>query len=142
MKITERAYKKLLECPFVPPELGGIIGGHGDLIDHVMFDTPPSDSNQTNYSPNTELLNRCIEDWRSQGIQWFGLFHTHAAQWTTLSSADLEYINTIVNSVLEDGESLLFPLVFPHEGIQWYLATKSNAGVRISEEIIIIQKET
>ena len=39
MKITNAIYDLIMQhCPLVPPETGGIIGGHGELITAVIFD--------------------------------------------------------------------------------------------------------
>lgn len=131
MKISSLIYEKLLESPLVPPEIGGIIGGRAFVIDNAVYDN--SNLNSNKYVPNVPFINRVISDWHNSGIEFYGIFHSHAPQWNTLSNVDVIYINKIMKSMPELIKSLLFPLIFPRDKIKWYKAEIVSENVCITE---------
>lgn len=143
MIITKNIYTKLLNCPRVPPECGGIIGsGHGNVITHVVFDKGCPPDAGIMYIPNTQFLNQTIKKWEKRGIKFRGIFHTHAPQWADLSNDDKVYIIDILNALPPSIEFLYFPLVFPDMQIKNYIARKNeNAFDIVDDDIEIIRKE-
>ena len=143
MQIKEEIYSQLLACPTVPHECGGIIGSkNGEIVTHAIFDN----NNKTNegivYIPNIQFLNQTIEEWAKCGIEFFGVFHTHALQWPTLSNGDKVYIIDILNAMPAAKQFLYFPLVFPGKKIKNYIAMKKENTVNIvDDDIEIIKKE-
>ena len=143
MKITEEIRTQLLNCPIVPPECGGIIGSdRGEIITHVFLDQGCPPEAGVMYIPDTQLLNQTIEQWRASGIQFRGIFHTHAPQWAELSNEDRVYITDIVNAMPPETDWLYFPLVFPGIRIKSHIARKNGSTVDIvDDDIEIIQNE-
>lgn len=131
MKISSKTYDLLLNTAIVPPETGGIIGGKNFLIDNIIFDS--KNSSVCNYIPNIVFINSIIKNWYDCGIEFYGIFHTHAPQWSTLSKEDILYINRIMKNMPESINSLLFPLVFPKEKIKWYKAEIISENVYVTE---------
>lgn len=143
MKITKNIYTKLLNCPRVPPECGGIIGSkHGDIITHVVLDKGCLSDAGIMYIPNTQFLNQTIAEWEKSGIKFRGIFHTHAPQWTELSNEDRVYIIDILKAMPASIKFLYFPLVFPGIQIKNYITQKTgNAFDIVDDDIEIIGKE-
>ena len=47
MKILKEVYEKMMACPGVPPESGGILGtSDGRIINHVLFDKGLQEDNE------------------------------------------------------------------------------------------------
>lgn len=93
MLISKEAYNKLINCPKVPPEVGGILMGIDSKVDTVILDEGIKTAHDPaiKYIPNVKNLNKWILTLNKQGKEFLGIFHTHAHQWTTLSNADIYY---------------------------------------------------
>ncbi len=138
MLITKEVFNKLINCPVVPPEVGGILLGNSSIIDIVIFDSgikEPGDSG-IKYIPDVKFLNRCISYYSKQEKEFLGMFHTHAPQWEDLSIDDIQYIKSVMNAMPSENECLYFPLVFPGENIKAYKAQKKSFQIIISNEEI------
>ena len=62
MKILKEVYEKMMACPGVPPESGGILGtSDGRIINHVLFDKGLQEDNEGMYYPDISFLNQTIE---------------------------------------------------------------------------------
>ena len=138
MKITSEIYKLLLECPQVPPEIGGILGGKNDIIEKMIVDEGKKSCIGIQYVPDVMFINKCIGEWDDLHIEFYGMFHTHLDRWKTLSDRDKEYIKRIMNVMPGQVEDLYFPLVFPKNKVKFFKAVKSNNKIHISEEKIEI----
>ena len=79
MEILYDVYKEIInKVPDQMPETGGILGGHKCLITKVIFDVGIKDNVQIcHYAPDVCKLNKCLSVWLKQGIELYGLFHTH-----------------------------------------------------------------
>lgn len=136
--ITKEAYNKLIDCPKVPPETGGVLLGFNSIVDTVVFDVGRNRANTSiiNYIPNVKFLNECISIFCSQGKDFFGIFHTHACQWDSLSSADIHYIKNIMNAMPTEIEHLYFPIVYPEKCVKPYKVSRYPNMFMIREETI------
>ena len=142
MKIQRGVYEQLLKCPQVPPETGGILGGNHSVIHTVRFDRGALHDPGVTYMPNTVFLNRCIKAWSTAGIDFYGIFHTHAQQWPTLSGADKGYVHKIMWALPSSVQELYFPLVFPGCTVKWFRAHKTPRNVYLSEIAVeIVEQE-
>ncbi len=139
MKISEYIYNQLLNLPFVPPETGGILGGRGRLIDHMVLDTEGGHANGS-YTPAVSFLNRSIHAWRKRDICFYGIFHTHLPNWIGLSQADVRYINSIMLAMPQAIDKLYFPIVHPTLSIESYMAKRVGNKVHIIHDDIEIIK--
>ena len=128
----------LLQCPQVPPEIGGILGGKDCVIEKMIIDRGKKSYVGIRYVPDVIFINKCIAEWEDLQIEFYGMFHTHLSRWETLSNRDKEYIGCIMNAMLDQVESLYFPLVFPQDKVKFFKAVKSNNKICISEEKIEI----
>ena len=142
MKILKEVYEKMMACPGVPPESGGILGtSDGRIINHVLFDKGLQEDNEGMYYPDISFLNQTIENWTENGIRFQGLFHTHAPQWPVLSNDDKFYIVEILNVMPSNIEKLYFPLVFPGQNIKAYIAKRQEGIIVIFDDNIeIVEK--
>lgn len=131
MKIFYKTYKRIIDesIPF-PPECGGIIGGRNGIICSVFFDISAS-MNSVSYTPNIKFLNESIKQWNINGIEFYGIFHTHACNWRTLSKEDENYIKSIMTCVSDYTDRLYFPVVFPRKEIISFMAEKTESGIDI-----------
>ena len=143
MKILQDVYMQLLACPTVPPECGGIIGSeNGRIITHLMFDRCLDVNEGIVYIPNTQFLNKTIKEWNACGIEFLGIFHTHAPQWPALSNGDKVYIVDILSAMPPDIQFLYFPLIFKKKKMKNYIAKRNGKAVNIvDDDIEIIKKE-
>lgn len=134
MKILKTAYDTLLNTtPPLPPETGGIVGGHDRIITEVYFDTgtyrlnPPSI-----YVPNIILLNEIIEDWNKAGISFYGIFHSHYSRDRELSTGDKRYIMEIMRVMPPQINRLYFPIILPGKTVLGYQASRWNSEIHIA----------
>lgn len=135
MLIKKATYNKLINCPKIPPEVGGILFGNDVIVDTVIFDlkrNQPIDL-ETNYIPNVEYLNLQISIFIKKGKDFLGMFHTHLPQWDSLSNIDIHYIKKIMKAMPAEIKWLYFPIVYPSINIRSYIARK------LKEEIIIVE---
>lgn len=142
MLISSDAYELLLEgCPPAPPESGGILGGKNgvvSLIEHDLGRFPP---NQGTYSPDVNRLNRQIGLWQSEGISFYGIFHTHPLWDKGLSGGDRAYIRRILISMPVGFDELLFPVVYPRRCILSYSARRTGNDVIVTEDSVQIIRQ-
>ena len=139
MKIFEDIYHKMIDCPSVPPECGGILGADREnTINHIRFDKGIRTGNGGVYIPNIPFLNRLIEEWAEDGIEFQGIFHTHAPHWPELSHDDRVYIIDILNVMPRNIMQLYFPLVFPGRNIKGYCVNRRNGITDIVDDDIEI----
>ena len=138
MNVKKEIQDIMLSCHKVPPEMGGIIGERYGIVDTVIVDLGVQGLKPGVYSPNIDFINQIIDEWCEVGINFVGIFHTHAKQWPNLSSSDQKYIEKIMCSMPQNVDKLLFPLVFPGEYIKWYIAEKQIEGIEIYESTINI----
>lgn len=139
MKIKREVYEKILySCPRVPPEMGGILGGHSETIDTAVFDEGEMISESAVYIPNVNKLNNVLAHWKKEGISFYGLFHSHLLGQETLSQDDIEYINRIMLSLPRTVSLLYFPIVIPKSHIIFYKAKNQNHNISISRDKIKI----
>jgi proteasome lid subunit RPN8/RPN11 len=136
--ISKEAYNKLINCPKVPPEVGGILMGIDSKVDTVILDEGIKTAHDPaiKYIPNVKNLNKWILTLNKQGKEFLGIFHTHAHQWTTLSNADIYYIEKIMNTMSDEIKYLYFPVVYPGEKVTSYKAQKKDLHIIINNEKI------
>jgi len=141
MKIYLDIYQQLLSCPAVPPETGGILGGKHGVVDQILFDQAKSIHDSGKYIPNVQYLNKMIDIWQIDGIEFYGMFHSHKMDWSTLSGDDKKYIRHIMESMPDVIHTLYFPLVFSGIGVKGFRAVRGVSGVYImQDDINIIEK--
>lgn len=142
MKLTDEIYQRMVSCPQVPPETGGIIGSSdGEIIDSLIFDFGLSNGNGGVYIPNVNFINQNIIEWAESGIKFYGIFHTHILQWSDLSNGDKTYITQILTTMPSGVNRLYFPLVFPNRNLKCYVAIREDNIVNIiNDDIKIIKK--
>lgn len=140
MKILKNVYDKIITAyPPAPPEHGGILGIKDGIICDYMHDSSNTQSVYAVYIPDTELFNRKIEKWMSEGTEFAGIVHSHIKDCRTLSSGDKEYITALFNSIPERIELLYFPVVTPHTGQMYsYAAVRTKDGITIMPDQIDI----
>ena len=127
-----------------PPETGGILGSHdNEFIDELIMDEPnPRTIKNCSYIPNISFLNKNIELWQSNNINFKGIFHTHYYGVKTLSCGDRKYIAEIMNSLPKSIKYLYFPIfVLPNRELICYKAVHENDTVFIEEEPLIIKEK-
>lgn len=133
MKILRAVYESLLcETPTLPPETGGILGGRCGTITHYRLDKGRCTlASPAHYQPDIELLNRVIQQWQSNKIDFHGVFHSHYPHDTELSFDDRKYITKIMLAMPPEICSLYFPLILPRRAMISYQANRYGSGVHI-----------
>lgn len=138
MKITRHSFEimdKMISAE--PPESGGILGSSdGKCITDVILDkTDQTASKCCRYEPNVDYLNECIAEWLDRNISFKGIFHTHFAGVATLSDADIQYIESIMQAMPAQIEYLYFPIfVLPERELVSYKAKKTGTKINIIRE--------
>lgn len=139
MKIREEIYNKILKCcPAVPPEIGGIMGQQNEVISFVEFDNGTMERDFAVYIPNVAKLNSDIEKWNSLGISFVGMFHSHPNGQETLSTYDIEYIESIYENMPENITELYFPIIIPRSHMVVYKAILKKQKVYLEKDKIEI----
>lgn len=138
MIILAEIYKKLIQCPSVPPEKGGIIGIKNDIVCSCFYDNNSLENDRAIYIPNVDLLNAKIRQWEKMNIRFGGMFHSHPVNQPELSSDDIEYILCIVEAMPANLKDLFFPIVLPGVKILSYKANCFNGSFHIYEDKITI----
>ncbi|MBQ8784707.1 MAG: hypothetical protein IJZ59_01515 [Alphaproteobacteria bacterium] len=134
LKINQNVYHSLLNnTPLPPPETGGIIGGKDGIITCYFADKGESSCDFYRYYPNTNNLNNIISFWEKNNIDFMGIYHSHPLRNDELSSADIKYINNIMNDIKDFKQKLYFPLVIPQTKLIGFCA------VNVADEIKIFQ---
>lgn len=140
MDITKEALFSIIDgFSNTSRETGGIIGAKKDkIVSCVIFDQARQpDQHPCCYSPNVEFLNKCIEEWQNDSIQFLGVFHSHLGNTSTLSEMDMQYIRKIVDSMPDPIKQLYFPVyVIPQKVLVVYCADKNG---RIQEEALVVK---
>lgn len=70
-------------------------------------------------------------------IQFCGIVHSHPAGQTTLSTADKQYIQTVLDALPFVAEKLYFPIVIPFSQLIPYSISK-NTGLIQMEDLEIV----
>lgn len=143
MKIFKNIYKNILdEMNPAPPEMGGIIGGINDCVTHFYVDKRITANKYCSYSPDVCKFNELIQSWQEKSITFMGVFHSHFYDVSTLSKADLEYIEKIMCAMPETVEYLYFPIVvFPQREMVIYKAKIVDTRLCITKENIIKEEQ-
>lgn len=130
--IITRQIKETVSLMFspAPPEQGGILGMKNGVISAFVLDNSEQKTESAEYSPNTQFLNRQIEKWADEGIEFCGILHSHPSGQTTLSGSDMEYIKELyhVNLWLE---KTYFPLIIDGCDMIIYAVEKSNGKIEV-----------
>ena len=125
--------------PTPPPEQGGILGIRDGSICEYFHDASHGCAHQAVYEPDTELLNRVIENWADDEICFAGIVHSHIAGQETLSADDVEYINVIFNAMPENITELYFPIIIPENStLVSFSAQRKNQNIIISTDDVQI----
>lgn len=129
-------------CPSAPPEVGGLLGSSQDgVIDNIYIDAGNSRTDCFQYTPNTAILNTVISEWEEAGISILGIWHTHpvSSEGLGLSSADKDYIASILYSIPRETPGLYFPVVFPeYEAIDVFWAKRGLEEIEINAEELAV----
>ena len=132
----------LMVCsvPDRPPEIGGILGRHEELVDEIVIDLPnPHIPKKCSYVPNISFLNGKIDIWAQNDIALAGIFHTHYFGVRTLSEGDKKYIQKIMSALPVCVEHLYFPIfVLPENELVCYKAVRQNGVVLIQKDDVVI----
>ena len=92
-------------------ECGGIFGmNKNGVITHFCPDCFSKQSDRNEYRPSVEWLNKVIQKWFQEGINFCGIIHTHPQGYRELSDADKLYAIRILecNPGLD---SIYFPII-------------------------------
>lgn len=140
MKIKNEVLEKIInEQRPIPPESGGILGGSNGIVTTFFFDDGEPSSKMCSYSPNTELMDKIIEDWQKDAILFMGIYHTHFWDVESLSEGDKFYIDLIMSCMPDSVNKLYFPLVlFPSKTIVPYYAIIDSGELYIEKDILEI----
>jgi len=134
-------YEELVAtCPQVPPETGGILGGHDGVIVSYEFDGVGAVRLDNSYRPDVQHLNNRIRTWEARGVEFMGIFHSHPVSERALSMPDRGYIWRIMTSMPSRISTLYFPLVFPTCDLLAYVATTLRGTVRIDEDAVSLSE--
>ena len=141
MFITAASYLKILCVPaHLQSETGGILGGRNQIIDRVCLDSGVySAAGSFTYTPNSALLNRCIQHWHFSNRSFMGVFHTHPNKpgYDRLSCGDIDYI-TFFMAVNPDFSILYLPIIIPGICMIPYYAIRSNGQIQIQKDSVHI----
>lgn len=140
MKIQKSTLEEIINTiPLVPPESGGLLGGTHQVITHFIFDSGTPLSNKYDcYVPDISFLNSVIRRWSEEGINFYGIFHSHFSNGIHLSNGDKRYITHIISAMPQYISSLYFPIILPRECMVVYRADRCRQEIHIVREEIEI----
>lgn len=138
MKILSNVYEKIIKCPSVPPETGGILGVKNGVICFLFYDNSLQKGNSAIYIPNVDYLNSKICEWREKDIDFGGIFHSHPVNQPELSVDDIEYIKIIFQEMPKSIKSLFFPIVLSNVKLVSFKAIRKEDTIHILEDTITI----
>ena len=126
LKIRKNTLLNMLQrLPEELPETGGIIGGKNYEITEYWIDTVSKEKCMCRYTPNVNAINKQIQKWCQNNIDFFGIFHTHYFGVRTLSKGDIEYMHKIMRVMPLSVNVLYFPIVvFPEKEMVLYMILK------------------
>lgn len=142
MQMTYEIYKEILSNVRTHlPETGGMLGGRENMVNKIIMDEGvPQQETKCSYVPNVALFNEKIREWKEQGVEFLGIFHTHFWSVSTLSQGDKEYIKNILRVMPPNKKKLYFPIVvFPEKKIvSYYCMYEDDELIIVNDEIEII----
>jgi len=142
MKITKEALEQIISTVGkAVPETGGILGAKKSIVCAFYFDNATSPSSE--YHPHTESLNRKLQKWSAQGIEFSGLAHSHPNGYNGLSESDIEAIKLIM-TVTNHRNTLYFPIVTNKDGeikVTVHKAVKNQSSITIQRDKITVTTE-
>ncbi len=137
MQILKEIYNEVVfSTPYPPPESGGLLGGRNGTVTLFVGDNGCNSKTLYKYEPNTVFLNKTINAWLCNDIDFMGIYHSHPYKCETLSNADIEYIRKIMKSVSGYTDRLYFPLVIPKKKIIGYYALIVANEIQIFQDAI------
>ena len=78
--------KSPISIPYSSAYEYSFLGGQNGIISNCCFDKGQCTlTSPAHYQPNTDFLNQVIQEWKTCGIQFYGLFHSHYSHDTRLS---------------------------------------------------------
>lgn len=84
-------------------------------------------------------MNELIYEWEQNGISFYGIFHVHFHNVSTLSESDIAYIERIMNAMPIGINKLYFPVFcLPDAKLVPYFAERSESSVKIKKDKLII----
>lgn len=89
--MTKEVYDQILDTIAAqPPETGGVLGRKNGIICKYFYDGN-ADINQYRYVPNVEKINKILDQWLKDDIEFAGIIHSHPEDVNELSYADIHY---------------------------------------------------
>ena len=126
--------------PCEPPETGGILGGSGGVVTCSVLDVGKAGGPPCSYTPDVAFLNRQIQEWFKDGIEFMGIFHVHFGGAASISAGDKMYIEQIMKAMPEEITCLYFPIILmPEREVVVYQASMDDGGIQIKREEIVYQ---
>ncbi len=140
MKIEKRILDEIINrTPALPPESGGILGGQNGVVTRYCADAGVAHM-PARYAPNVDMLNAAITQWRTEGVELYGIYHSHYAKDRMLSKGDMAYIERLMGSLPPSIRSLYFPIVLPRKKVIVYRADRAGGMLCIVCEKIEINE--
>lgn len=134
MNILKCVCTELLSIDASENETGGILGGSNGIVTKFLPDKNKPVKESYMYIPNIHYLNAVLEKWQRDGVEFYGIFHTHPTGQTTLSEDDRMNIKTIMFSLPESVKKVYFPVIIPNENIYPYAAERVKNEINIHPE--------
>ena len=103
------------------------------IVCRFAFDAGSADTGE--YIPDTDRLNRLLEEWYREGVAFCGMVHTHIGGCRALSREDTESIRAIYRAMQK--ECLYFPIA-TFDGEEMALSVYRIDGNGIREETLDI----
>ena len=140
MKIGKHIFSEIVNIKTdISVEIGGILGGDGDVVRIHYLDRGLQSGRVCSYTPDVTLLNAIIAEWQANDIQFMGIYHTHFHDVQTLSEGDIRYIHKIMKNMPDILEKLYFPIVtLPGRNVISYVATRESGVVKINEDHLVL----
>lgn len=135
MKITGEVFKQITTQSFIK-ETCGLLGGVNGTIKYHYQNSTHKDGQCACYLEG-EKIDKVISQWQGNGIEFYGIYHTHPICDDRLSAQDISYITAIMDALSQDVECLYFPVVLPNKKMTVYKAV--NKGKVVIEKETVIQ---
>lgn len=134
MKIKSEIFRQITTQNFIK-ETCGLLGGVNGTVKYHYQSSTHKDERCACYLEG-EKIGEIITQWRRNGIDFYGIYHTHPVCDDRLSSQDITYIKAIMASLPEIMKYLYFPVILPNKKMTVYKAVNNGQIIIIKEPVI------
>lgn len=134
MKITSEVFMQITTQSFIK-EVCGLLGGVNGTVKYHYQNSTHKDGRCVCYLEG-EKIDKVIAQWQRNGIEFYGIYHTHPICDDRLSPQDISYITAVMDALSQDVEYLYFPVILPNKKMTAYKVVNKGQIIIVKEPVI------